>query len=128
MTAAARSVLVYSIYAFGLGATLILAPGVALPIFGLAAPAEVWIRVAGMTVIFLSLLYFTAARNEYRPILVESVIFRLAVPAVFGAFIVAGVAPWNMLLLTPLDILFALWTVATLRAAPAGAARSLSAA
>lgn len=40
MTATARSVLVYSIYALGLGATLILAPGVALPIFGVAAPAE----------------------------------------------------------------------------------------
>lgn len=114
MTPAARSVLVYSIYAFGLGATLILAPGAALPIFGLAAPAEVWIRVAGMTVIFLSILYFTAARNEYRPILVESVAFRLAVPVIFGAFIVAGYAPWNLILLTPLDVLFAIWTLVSL--------------
>jgi len=114
MTPAARSVLVYSIYAFGLGVVLILAPGVVLPIFGLAAPAEVWVRVAGMTVIFLSGLYFTAARNEYRPILVESVAFRFAVPVIFGAFVVAGYAPWNLLLLTPLDVLFAIWTLTSL--------------
>jgi hypothetical protein len=114
MTPAARSVLVYSIYAFGLGVILILAPGVVLPIFGLAAPAEVWVRVAGMTVIFLAGLYFTAARNEYRPILVESVAFRYAVPFIFGAFIVAGYAPWNLLLLTPLDVIFATWTLLSL--------------
>ena len=114
MTPAARSVLVYSIYAFGLGVVLILAPGVVLPLFGLSAPAEVWVRVAGMTVIFLSGLYFTAARNEYRPIFVESVLFRFAVPVIFGAFIVAGYAPWNLLLLTPLDVLFATWTLVSL--------------
>ena len=114
MTPAARSVLVYSIYAFGLGVILVLAPGVVLPIFGLAAPAEVWVRVAGMTVIFLSGLYFTAARNEYRPIFVESVAFRFAVPVIFGAFIVAGYAPWNLLLLTPLDVIFATWTLISL--------------
>jgi hypothetical protein len=85
-----------------------------LPIFGLAAPAEVWVRVAGMTVIFLSGLYFTAARNEYRPILVESIAFRYAVPFIFGAFIVAGYAPSNLLLLTPLDVIFATWTLLSL--------------
>ena len=114
MTAAARSVLVYSIYAFGLGAVLLLAPGTPLPIFGLAAPAEVWVRVAGMTVIFLSLLYFISARNEYRPIFLASIAFRYAVPVIFGAFILAGYAPWNLLLLTPLDVIFATWTLLSL--------------
>jgi hypothetical protein len=56
MTPAARSILVYSIYVFGLGATLLLIPNVPLPIVGLPQAADVWIRVAGMTVIFLSFL------------------------------------------------------------------------
>ena len=124
MTPAARSVLVYSIYAFGLGAVLILVPGVVLPIFGLPAPTEVWVRVAGMTVLFLSGLYFTAARNEYRPILVESVAFRYAVPFIFGAFALAGYVSWNILLLTPLDVLFATWTLLALRGAPMSLAAS----
>ena len=61
MTPAARSMLVYSIYSFGLGATLLLIPNVPLPLFGLPQATEVWIRVAGMTVIFLATFFYIAA-------------------------------------------------------------------
>jgi hypothetical protein len=115
MTPVARSVLIYSIYVFGLGATLLLAPNVPLPIFGLAQATEVWIRVAGMTVIFLGIFYVVAARNEYREIFVASVWIRFAVPFVFAGFVVAGFAPWNLILLTPLDVIFAVWTLVSLR-------------
>ena len=115
MSAAARSILVYSIYVFGLGATLMLVPNVPLPIFGLPQTTEVWIRVAGMTVIFLSIFYFIAARNEYRQLFEASVWIRFAVPVFFAAFIVAGFSPWNLILFTPLDVLFAIWTLVALR-------------
>jgi len=114
MSSAARSILVYSIYVFGLGATLMLVPNIPLPLFGLPTTSEVWIRVAGMTVVFLSIFYFIAARNEFRPLFVASVPIRFAVPVIFGAFVVAGYAPWNLLLLTPLDVLFAIWTLTSL--------------
>ncbi len=122
MTPAARSILVYSIYVFGLGATLLLIPNVPLPLVGLPQAAEVWIRVAGMTVLFLSILYFTAARNEYREIFVASVPIRFAVVAFFAGFAAAGYVAWNILLLTPLDIVFAIWTWRALRGAEATAA------
>ena len=115
MSSAARSILVYSIYTFGLGATLMLVPNIPLPIFGLPTTSEVWIRVAGMTVLFLSIFYFVAARNEFRPLFVASVPIRFAVPVIFAAFVVAGFAPWNLLLFTPLDVLFAIWTLLALR-------------
>jgi hypothetical protein len=115
MTAAARSILVYSIYVFGLGATLMLVPNIPLPLFGLPTTSEVWIRVAGMTVVFLSIFYFIAARNEFRPLFVASIPIRFAVPIIFAAFVVAGFAPWNLILLTPLDVLFAIWTLLALR-------------
>ena len=115
MTPVARSVLIYSIYVFGLGATLLLAPNVPLPIFGLAQATEVWIRVAGMTVIFLGIFYVVAARNEYREIFVASVWIRFAVPIIFAGFVIAGFAPWNLILFTPPDVLFALWTWSALR-------------
>ncbi|HLY13527.1 MAG TPA: hypothetical protein VKR24_04200 [Candidatus Limnocylindrales bacterium] len=121
MSPAARSVLVYSIYVFGLGATLLLVPNLPLPIFGLPQASEVWIRVAGMTVIFLSFFYFVSARNEYRPLFELSVWLRFAVVVFFGAFIVAGFAPWNLILFTPLDVLFAIWTLVSLRRNPAAA-------
>jgi len=115
MTATARSIFVYSIYVLGLGATLLLVPNLPLPIVGLPAASEVWIRVLGMTVIFLGILYFESARHEYRGIFVASVPIRLAVPVFFSAFAIAGFTSWNILLLTPLDVLFAIWTWSTLR-------------
>ena len=115
MSPAARSILVYSVYLFGLGATLLLVPNLPLPIFGLAEANEVWIRVLGMTVVFFASFYYVAARNEYRELFRASVATRLAVPVVFAAFIVAGFAPWNLILFTPPDILFAAWTWFSLR-------------
>lgn len=122
MSPAARSILVYSIYVFGLGATLLLVPNIPLPIFGLPQATEVWIRVAGMTVVFLSIFYFTAARNEVRPFFVASVPIRFAVPVFFAGFVIAGFAPWNLILFTPLDVAFAVWTLIALRGSPEPAA------
>jgi hypothetical protein len=115
MSRPARSIFIYAIYVFGLGATLLLAPNIPLPIFGLPQATEVWIRVAGMTVIFLSIFYFVAARNEYRQIFVASVPIRFSVPIFFAAFVIAGYATWNLILFTPLDIAFAVWTWLELR-------------
>jgi len=115
MSPAARSILVYAIYLFGLGAALLLVPNIPLPIFGLAEAHDVWIRVLGMTVIFFASFYFVAARNEYRELFRASVLTRLAVPFVFASFVIAGFAPWNLILFTPPDILFATWTYLVLR-------------
>ncbi|MFI5198986.1 MAG: hypothetical protein ACHQXL_01260 [Candidatus Limnocylindrales bacterium] len=122
MSPAARSILVYAIYVFGLGATLMLVPNVPLPIFGLPQTNEVWIRVAGMTVVFLSIFYFIGARNEYRQIFEASVPIRFAVPVIFAGFVLAGFAPWNLILFTPFDVLFAIWTLVALRSSTSPAA------
>jgi hypothetical protein len=119
MSSAARSIFVYGIYVLGLGATLLLIPNVPLRIFGLPEANEVWIRVCGMTVLFLGIFYLLAARNEVRDIFVASVAIRFAVVGFFSAFALLGYTSWNILLLTPLDVLFALWTLAELRRQPA---------
>ena len=122
MSPAARSIFVYSIYVFGLGAALLLVPNIPLPLFGLPQTTEVWIRVAGMTVIFLGIFYLVAARNEYHEIFVASVPIRFSVPVFFAAFVIAGFAPWNLILFTPLDIAFAVWTLVALRRERSGTA------
>ena len=122
MSAAARSILVYSIYVLGLGATLLFIPNVPLSIVGLPTTTEVWIHVAGMTVFFLGIIYFLAARNESHTTFVASVPIRLSVPVIFGIFAATGLTSWNILLLTPLDILFALWTWGALQRASMTAA------
>jgi hypothetical protein len=124
MSPTARSIQIYSIYVFFLGATLLLLPNIPLPLFGLPQAAEVWIRVAGMTVVFLSIFYFIAAQNDFRPFFVASVPIRFAVPFIFAAFVVAGFAPWNLILFTPLDVAFAAWTLVSLRRESASAPAS----
>ena len=120
MSGASKSLLVYSIYVLGLGVTLLLIPNIPLPLFGLPEAKDLWIRVAGMTVIFLSIFYAIAARNEVRPFFVASVWFRFAVVGFFAAFAAAGFTSWNILLFTPLDVLFAIWTLIELRKAGVG--------
>jgi hypothetical protein len=115
MSAAARSIYAYSIYLLGQGLVLLVVPNVALSIFGLPEAVGIWVRIVGMTVLFFSIYYFVAARNEFRPFFVTSVATRLAVPFIFTAFIAANLAPWNLLLFTPFDILFAAWTWYALR-------------
>ena len=115
MSAAARSIYAYAIYLFAEGLALLLIPSFALSIFGLPEPVGIWVRIVGMTVVFFSLYYFLAARNEFRPFFALSVATRLSVPVIFLAFIAAGLAPWNLLLFTPFDILFSAWTWLALR-------------
>ena len=115
MSHAARSILGYAIYLFGQGAALLLVPTFALSLFGLEPPVGIWVRIAGMTILFFGIYYVVAARTEWRPFFVTTVFTRLAVPLVFTGFIVAGLARWNLLLFTPLDLLFSLWTIGALR-------------
>src|SRR5690349_15775653 len=99
MSGLARSIFVYSIYVLGLGATLLLIPNVPLRIFGLAEATEVWIRVCGMTGLFLGVIYLLSARNEVRDIVVASIVLRFAVVGFFAAFAALGYTTWNILLL-----------------------------
>ena len=74
----------------------------------------------------LGIIYFLAARNESHTTFVASVPIRFSVPVFFAVFAATGLTAWNILLLTPLDILFAIWTWTALRqdstdAVPAGA-------
>ena len=124
MTPAARSIAVYAIYLLGQGAVLLVIPNVALRIFGLQETTEVWVRIVGMTVLFFAIYYAVAARYEVRPFFAVSVATRLSVPVIFSAFIVAGLATWNILLFTPIDIVFAGWTWFALRGTPRPVATS----
>jgi len=124
MSPAARTIYAYAAYLFVQGLVLFFIPNVALSLFGLEPAVGVWVRIVGMTVLFFSIYYVVAARYEFRPFFVTSVATRLSVPFIFAGFIAAGLAPLNLLLFTPFDILFAAWTWFALRASPAMARAS----
>lgn len=115
MSAAALSIAVYAVYLLGEGAALFLAPNVVLPILGLPPALDHWVRIVGMVVLIFGIYYLVAARFEFRPFFVASVVTRLAVPVVFVALVAVKLAPAALILLTPADILFAAWTWLALR-------------
>lgn len=116
MSYAARSVLVFSIYLYLLGAVLVAAPNLFLSLFGIAVTTEVWIRVVGMLVIILGFYYSTAARNELTPFLRATVIGRFAVVVFFTAYVVLGFAPPILILFGVIDAAAGVWTGLALRA------------
>jgi hypothetical protein len=110
MSRSATSIFVYSFYLIGQGLLLLIAPNLAMNLFGLPPTQEVWVRVLGYSLLPIAAYFLAAARREVTEIFILSIIFRLALPVVFGAFVALGYAGPALLLLTPFDVLFALWT------------------
>jgi xanthosine utilization system XapX-like protein len=116
MTKAARSVFTFGVYLVALGLTLVVAPNVPLSLFGMPAPDEPWIRVAGMLALLLGYYYVQCARAELRRFFELTVGARFAVIVFFAAFVALGFAKPTLLLFGTVDIVGAIWTALALRA------------
>ena len=117
MSKPARSIFVFGVYLAVLGVTLVTVPNLLLGLFGFAETREVWIRVMGMLVLILGVYDVQAARQEWDGFIRLSVPLRVSVPAFFGAFVVAGLAPPVLLLFAAVDFAAAAWTWLALREA-----------
>jgi hypothetical protein len=124
MNAAERSLQAFGIYLLGLGSLLIVMPSLVLSPVGLAVPQDVWLRVAGMLVLFLGVYYCVAARSGATALVRASVPVRASVVLFFAAFVGVGLAPPVLLLFGAVDLAAAAWTWSALRAAHKGAAVS----
>lgn len=67
MPRARRSLRVWAVYVFVLGAVLMLVPNTLLGLFGIAETEEPWIRVLGMTVVVFGFLYTGFTWVDARP-------------------------------------------------------------
>ena len=115
MSYPAKTLFAFGCYLVLFGAALLLVPNMLLGFFNILPTSEVWIRIVGMLVIFLSVYCIVAARSELRPFMVWSVRLRASVILTFGAFVVAGLAPPVLLFIAVLDLAGALWTWSALR-------------
>jgi len=111
-----RSSIVWACYLLLLGTTLIVGPNPLLGLFGIAPATEVWVRVVGMFVLFMSYLNFHAWRTGSVEVMRLGVQLRLTVPLFFGTFVALGWMQPVLLLFAAVDVASALWTHATLRA------------
>lgn len=99
---------------------MVVAPNFLLSLFHVPTTDEVWIRVAGMLVIFLGIYDIVAARGEHRLLIVWSIPVRFSVIVFFAVFVVAGLAPPILLLFGAIDAAGATWTWSTLKQAATG--------
>jgi len=115
MSKSALSLFVFSIYLYLLGFILVVTPNTLIRIFKFPETDGLWIRVVGMLVIILGFYYSHAARAEFRPFFVWTVIGRTSVLLFFVAFVIAGLAPPTLILFGVIDFAAAMWTLLAMR-------------
>jgi len=79
MSRAAKSMLAFGIYLFGLGVVLLVDPNALLSLFGLPPTEKVWLRVVGTLVFLLGAYDSLAARHALRPFFRWTVVARSSV-------------------------------------------------
>jgi hypothetical protein len=115
MSAVARSLVVFGWYLVGFGALLVLAPNLALGIFGLPPTGEVWLRVVGVLVLVIGYFDVRLGREGLALYARVTVHTRVAVFGFFVVFVLAGLAKPILVLVGAVDLAGALWTAAALR-------------
>ncbi len=115
MSGAAKSLFIYGMYALALSLVLIVAPNVLLNLFGLPNTNEVWIRVAGVLLLYLGFYDTQAARAELTQFLKWSVYTRGTVSVLFAAFVLLGFVKPSLMVFGGIDLLAAIWTGLALR-------------
>lgn len=116
MSRAARTVFVFALYLFVLGAVLLTIPNAFLGLFGIPPTTDVWVRVVGMLAVLLGYYYSSAARSDLTPFLRWTVHARSSVLVFFLVFAALGLAPPILVVFGVVDALAAGWTALALRA------------
>ena len=120
MSRAARSVFVFAVYLWIIGALLVVVPNVLLSLLFMPETHEVWIRVIGVLALILGYYYYTAAKGELTALMRATVVGRYSVCVFFVAFVVLGLAAPMLIAFGIVDAAAATWTALALR--PTGAA------
>jgi hypothetical protein len=114
MSAAMRSMQLWAIYALAVGLGLLLVPNLTIGVFGVEPTDEVWIRVVGVVVLALDIMYWSIViRNDEKSL--KATVYERWFAALALAILAATSGPWQLLLFAALDFAGATWTYATLR-------------
>ena len=108
------SILFWAIYELAIGAGLFLIPAQLADLLGITEPREVWVRVIGIAVIGLGILYLSATFTETRWFYRATVIERAAA-AVMLAYLAVVDGPWQLWGFAIATLLGALWTLVAMR-------------
>ena len=110
MSAAAFSLLVFSIYVGTMAVIILIFPATVASWLGLPAPKDQWIYVVAMFAGGLSAYYAFAALKELTSFIVFTVFIRGPVVLFVLIMLFAGLMPKSMLIPGVIDLLCAVWT------------------
>ena len=107
---------VFGVYLASSGTGFFLAPGLILPLLGLPAATDGWIRIVGILTAILGMYFLYCAAPEQRRFFQATVIARLMFFTGVLALVVLGLAPPLLVLFGLVDLAGAAWTALALRA------------
>ena len=115
MNKSSLSVFVFGLYLAVLGIVLLVAPNFLLGMFFMPSTTEVWIRVVGVLVLYMSFYYIQTARNGMTDFFKLTVYTRSSLIIFFATFVLLGLARPPLILFGVMDLLGAIWTGLALR-------------
>src|SRR5258706_843107 len=120
MNRAATSIVVFGIYLAAVGAILLFVPNLLLGVLGFPPTTEVWIRVAGILVLYLAYYFVQSARAGTVDFWRWTTHVRFALIFFFAGLVLAGLARAPLFLLGVADFFWGVWATWALRADAAG--------
>jgi len=107
---------VFGIYLVASGISFAGVPAIALPLVGLAMPADVWVRVVGLLSAILGMYFLYCAQADQRRFFQATVIARLMFFSGVTTFVLIGLASPVFVLFGVVDLLGAGWMQLALHA------------
>lgn len=115
MSNAARSIMVFGIYLLASGLSFVLIPNTILPLLGLAATPDVWIRVVGLLAAILGGYFLYSAYYDDRVFYRATIYARIVFFTGITAFVLLDLASPLLVVFGLIDLAGATWTWLSLR-------------
>lgn len=110
MSPSSKSVLYFGIYLTLVGSTLLFIPNLFLSLIGVENTSEVWIRLAGILLIALSVYYIVAAKYQLPIIFKVTALIRCTIIIFFSVFVYLKMMEPVMLIFGAIDLAGGVWT------------------
>jgi hypothetical protein len=98
-----------TIYMFGMGLGILLAPQLQLPMFGFVAPTEIWVRVLGALILGFGFVNFQMARQGVVPYFWASIIGRTIFCSIISILGILQMVEPSIFLLVAGEMIFTIW-------------------
>ena len=115
MSSVAKSVYYFSFYLLLAGLVLFLFPNFLLPLLGMHATSEVWVRLVGTLTFILGIFFNYTARHNVLPFFYISLFGRGTFTLAIILAILFYNAPLPLLLFAAVDVIGLIWTLVTYR-------------